>query len=128
MTLLHSLPLLLHHKWKRKVLNRPYKTDSQTVWVHVIQDALSLLVNGTVFNGNGQNPVLALSAIYGQPAIDPTYDQLSSLAEKATAYPVILITQDNTKGPLVEGHAYTVENIVQVDGGAGVTMRNLWVD
>ncbi|KAH8800736.1 hypothetical protein F5884DRAFT_757583 [Xylogone sp. PMI_703] len=100
--------------------------DSQTIWVQVIQDALSPFVNGTVFNGKGQNPVLALSAIYGQPAIDSICDQLSNLAEKATAYPIILSTQDNIKGPLVEDHAYTVENIVQVDGSAGVTMRNPW--
>jgi hypothetical protein len=99
---------------------------SQATWVQVIQDALNPLVNGTIFNGNGGDPSWALSAIYGEPAIDSTCDQLLSLATKAIAYPITFSTQTNITGPLVEDHTFTVEGTTQVDGSAGVTMRNPW--
>ncbi|CZR65309.1 uncharacterized protein PAC_15209 [Phialocephala subalpina] len=100
--------------------------NSHATWVQVIQDALNPLVNGTVFNGKGGYATLAFSAIYGETAIYSTCDQLLSLASKATVAPIVLSSKGDVSGPLVEGHTYTVENVAQVDGSSGVTMRNPW--
>jgi hypothetical protein len=101
---------------------------STTTWVQVIQDALNPLVNGSIFNGRGNLPQLALSAIYGEAGVYSTCDQLLSLASRAAASPMIFVTDAKKAGPLVQDHAYTLENTIELDSGTGVRMRNPWGD
>jgi hypothetical protein len=114
---------------KKSFLDSEDDEDSPAVWVQVIQDAMTSLLEheyGTNPVRDGGDPRMALGAIYGQPAISPGCEGLGNAALESTSTPVTMCTNATKKGQLVEDHCYTVLAGPASGETPSISLRNPW--